>query len=591
MPGIFGTTQPDNKHIDDIVAHSYSNAYLNTHPVKTQYGPLIIKTLSEKPHCYNTKNQSITLEGYLLDYPKINSEILAQLLHQFNNMGCAFAKDLRGSFQITLIDFRGNTEHLYLISDTTASRGIFYTHVNSDLYWSPEPLSLLAVPQKHTLSKIALTQFMIGGYFPANHTAYEEIKKLGPGEYLHYSNSQITINRYFTYELHEDWTDSTKKELVSTLTKTVDKSILDCWHHSQDTGILLSGGYDSQYIFHTIAEHVNDTTKLQAITWGVAPNRKNSDISRAKEISKHFGCKHIILPKTTTDFAHEFDEMFIAESGMSSASLVHSNELTVLQELRAKHNIKSLIRGDECFGFFGISTTFQDSLNKIQMSFADKTNALDILRFADDNFRDNYNKQIKTFIPNNYSPNQAKDHLYFYHRLNMMLNSLSYFKLHLQEQYNPLLAPPVLSIISHLPSRWRDDKNIFKRAVYAKIGRRDIIASNHNMIDWESIIASNPSVNKLISTEIYKSDNSVFDVKLLKKYLSANNSEEKPRNYRKYIPKTVKEGIKLLLSLIGIHKFNHHNTPVFKKIIYAVVLNKWLTVLQKEEIFQRTIKN
>jgi asparagine synthetase B (glutamine-hydrolysing) len=295
-----------------------------------------------------------------------------------------------------------------------------------------------------------------------------------------------------------------RREASRILDAVLTERILEHWRHAEAPAILLSGGYDSQYIFHAIAKSVEDTSKLTTVTWGQNPGKRYADMDIARRTAEHFGTKHIEIVKTLDRWRVEYDEMFKAQNGMTDSSFYHAHELTVCKNLRYQYGIRSVMRGDECLGYGSDAFSSQNALLANSMSLPEYVHGLaDWFGSENHSIIDQYSQFIVNLLHQYQSMSYdcLKDELDFYERQYMNRNPLNYYKLHYLEVFCPLIDPDVLGFICKLPSRFRRHKQLFKELLKSKLGRQLDIAEYTNLTNWESVICGSSELKKFFIEE------------------------------------------------------------------------------------------
>jgi asparagine synthetase B (glutamine-hydrolysing) len=531
---------------------------------------------------YEKDNITIIFEGILLDF-KLTDHAKAKNLHQkYLKQGEHFVKNLRGSFQIVVIDKRKYKCKICIYSDHTASRQMFYSRLEGSLLISPdiEPIAT-RLPTK-TIDNMAMANFMISGHFPAGHTAIKEINVLGPGEYLLVERGTIKKEIFYQFKIEPD-NNLKYQEAARELDTVLKERIIDHWRNAKNPAILLSGGYDSQYIFYTICSAVEDTSKLITVTWGQSPEKQYADMDIARRTAKRFCTKHIEIEKITNSWRLEYEEMFKAQNGMTASSFFHANELYICKRLNQKYGIKSILRGDECLGYGPDSNTAQEALRTNSMSYPEYIKGIfDWFKDSDNNI-DEYSKFMDRLVAqykcNSY--NSLKDTLDFYERQHMNRNPLNYYKLHYLDVYCPLIDPDVLDIFSILPVRFRRNKQLFKRVINKKFGNRLMIAEYTNLTDWNKVISESDEIKQFFIRE-FKNLPDFFDyeyfcnITALIKKVQNNRIKKKVKNciypLKKILPI---ESIRHALVHRGTNSKQYISVPLHMLVIRAAVLARW----------------
>ena len=369
MTGITGQLGSSVNSIDELgIGRLFRSGYEYEHYNKEIAPNLFVLSQEENTCIYENENIVVAIEGYLLDRPEKGAQLCQWIIDKYKEEGIDFIKTLRGSYQIVLWIKDSANEKAYLISDHVGSRGLFYRVKNNIIQFSPEINPLIDDQQQLSLDKGSLVYFLISGYLPPGRTLINEIRLIKAGEYLTWSNGQIQSKTYYSYKI-EDPSQASFAELVQHLNDLLQAAIVKCWQHAKNPAILLSGGIDSRYILYTIAEYVNDTSKLKTVTWwGENKNLTNSDMDISAKIAEYFGTEHMVFEKNLDTFEEDFIEAFHAQSGMTEDSFIHANELRVLKKLREEFDIQSLMRGDERLGWKKGIFTYQGTLRSIGLS-------------------------------------------------------------------------------------------------------------------------------------------------------------------------------------------------------------------------------
>jgi asparagine synthetase B (glutamine-hydrolysing) len=506
MPGIIGCNQKSDKSvIDGMLQNLYTTKFVKTQRLKGNCNlDVAVLSINQTPFVLTKGDITIAFDGYIVNFDLQGDKLLHRLIDEYLKTGEMFVRKLRGSFQLLLYHKGVENNTMFLYSDHTASRQIFYIQKDTTIYFAPEVAPLINLLPEKDLNTNALIHFLICGYFPSGNTLIKQIKKLFPGEYLVIKNGKIEKKRYFRYKIESN-KNFNPDLAINELNILLVEKIYQYWDHAFNPAILLSGGTDSQYIFYAIAEYVSDTSKLTTVSWGQNKKLKDSDMKIAYDISKKFGTKHIVLRKNILNFKDEFIDMFDAQSGMTDSSFYHANELNVIKQLREQYKIFSLFRGDECFGFKQQVETFNNALISIDMAFPENINDIENWFKNKSNVFEKYRGFIKDLVYNyNLNPNEVKDTLYVNERLTMALHPLNYFKYHYQHVYNPLIDADILTFVKTVPNNYRDDKLLFRKCLEKKFYNkfRYSIAKKTNLIQWGDKIALSKKLQNYFKDEL-----------------------------------------------------------------------------------------
>ncbi|HTQ79973.1 MAG TPA: asparagine synthase-related protein, partial [Thermoanaerobaculia bacterium] len=315
----------------------------------------------------------LAVEGWLTrpDLPPnlAESELPACLLDLFLLEGPGFVEALRGSFQIAIHSCRDGGE-TWLLADPVASRRLFYRPLaTGGLAFAPE-VAPLAGLERAAVDPANLLQFLIAGRFFAGESLLDGVRLLLPGEALHYRAGQLRRHFYYRYEAGPE-REGDVAALTRELERVLDRAVLSAFERAKDPVFLLSGGYDSRYLFHTVARSMADPGSLRTALFGQRMDLPGSDNAIARAVARRFGVKHLELPWRSELLPEQFSEMFAAQSGMTELIFTHSDELAVFGALAEEHGFGSVLRGDECFGPRGGEVLSSDqALGRVAMARA-----------------------------------------------------------------------------------------------------------------------------------------------------------------------------------------------------------------------------
>ncbi|WP_158623854.1 asparagine synthase-related protein [Corallococcus llansteffanensis] len=436
----------------------------------------------------------LAFEGHLLGRPFGDGSVPEALLGVFLERGERFLEGLDGSFQVLV----RTPDTTYLFMDPTASRRWFFRHAPWGLAFSPEVAPLRALAPC-TVDGANLAQFLVGGRFFAGHTLLEEVHPLLPGEHLVHRDGRVERRRAAPDTVSQD---SGPLDVEATLTKwgeALERAVLQRWMQARAPALLLTGGWDSRFLFHTVARHVEDTTRLCTVTWGQDLRRLGSDARVAHDIARRFGTRHLELKRCVAQVPETFAAMFQAQSGMTELAFGHADELTLCQQLADRHGVGSLFRGDECFGPTGWNATTEgEVLARLSLPFTADVAGREawLVGGGADAWAAREEQVRKRVAAAPGGVEALRDTLYFRERVPAFLHHLNYFKAHRLEVFNPLMDREVLALSRALPAAWRTDKRLFKDCYRRQFAEHlDIpFAERSNGVDWARLLKRSPRV-------------------------------------------------------------------------------------------------
>ncbi len=501
MPGITGVAwrggTPAPVSLAALAGTLFPSPLQSRHPLEAAGLACVVSSASPASGTLERDGVRLAFEGFLFDEALQGRALLDTLVDRFLERGEGFAAGMNGMFQMA-VQAGGRT---YLYVDHVAARRLFYRRGPGWFAFSPEvaPLAGLAPAR---LDGANLVNFLANGRFFAGHTLLEPVRQLLPGEYLVWDGHELEHRRWYQGGL-TPVEPFDAPEAMARLQEALRTAIHRYWARANQPGFQLTGGYDSRYIFLTVAELVEDTTRLRTVTWGEQPGLAGSDIQIAEVIARRFGTRHLVFERRAERVQGHFDEMFEALSGMTEQAFLHTEELVFCRQLAEEHGLRSLFRGDECFGLSGAgAATAEEAL--VQLALKRAGDIAGAGRWVEgggapwlEAQADHLSGLVARGPP---APMDLRDTLYAGERLASGLHHLNYFKSHYVDLFNPLLEPEVLRIAATFPAQWRLDKKLFKACYHQRFDATvDIpFADKGNGVDWAAAVRRSPEVAELL---------------------------------------------------------------------------------------------
>ncbi len=250
------------KKMNDIIAHRGpdSDGYLIDGDVHFGFRRLSIIDLAEgsQPILSENEDVAIIFNGEIYNYKDIKKDLLEKgykfktktdtevILNGYLAYGEeGILSKLRGMFAFTIWDKRENK--LFGARDHFGIKPYYYTQIEDDFLFASEIKAFLPYPKfEKKVNEKVLKNYLVYQYNPSEESFFQGVKKLRPGHYYTYKNSELKIKRYFKLEL--DYQDQSLEETIQNIEKEVEKSIR--YHKISDVevGSFLSGGVDSSYV-------------------------------------------------------------------------------------------------------------------------------------------------------------------------------------------------------------------------------------------------------------------------------------------------------------------------------------------------------
>ncbi len=488
----------------------------------------------------------LAFEGWLAEPLQLSGaaacgELPRLLLERFLVHGPRFVEELRGSFQI--VAQRG--EETFIFADPVASRRLFYLQDRDGrLCFAPEVAPLVAAAGAAPLDGANLLQFLISGRCFAGQTLLAPVRQLLPGEVLVYRAGGAGTRRlerwqHFLYQV-EARDRRGADELVEELASRIDLAVRRALSGASRPVFLLSGGYDSRYLFHTAARLAlcgdggtgaggagdagsgadagsasaaggaggaagagGGPAGLRSALHGQRMDLPGSDNPAARAVAARYGVHHLTLPWRGELLAEQLDEMFAAQSGMTELVFTHSDELAVFGDLAATHGFDAVLRGDECFGPKGAPVaTADEALRRCSMARAAGVAGMeDWFAGSAAPWIEAHDEQMATLLAGApAAPDALRDTLYARERLPAVAAHHNYHKSHFLEMINPLLDVDLLRFWSALPEPCRTAKRLFRDCYQRRCGDHlEVpIATLDNGVDWRQTLSQTPGLAEMV---------------------------------------------------------------------------------------------
>jgi asparagine synthase (glutamine-hydrolysing) len=236
------------------------------------------------------------------------------ITHLFMEYGKRFISELDGMFAIAIWDKLNRT--LILARDRIGKKPLWYSKLNSNLYFSSEIKALLKFGLPKTIRENLIEDTLKIGYSNAPLSPFENIFQLKPGHLLSYSRGNLEIERYWSAESKQliNINDVDALEVFKDLFRAaVSKRMLS----ERPLGVFLSGGVDSSLVA-SVASEIS-SNKINTFSVGFE-NMKFDESPYARKISGIIGTNHhelIVKPDPTIlmeDLGRILDQPFADSS-------------------------------------------------------------------------------------------------------------------------------------------------------------------------------------------------------------------------------------------------------------------------------------
>lgn len=406
---------------------------------------------------------------------------------------------LRGSF--TAACWEPARRRLVLAVDRRASRPLAFTVARGRLWFAPEIKALLCVPGfDRSLDEGAVGVFLGAGYLLAHQTLFAGARRLAGGEALVIEGGRARVEPYHRYVLSASGDGTPAAELEAETAALVRASVEADLGDPARAVVFLSGGVDSRAIAEAAQRAAHRRgSRIRTVTWASPAARAGSDLDIAHRVADALGTRHRAVLRRISSWGTRLAETTYLLDGLSDVPAYHAHEHAVMRDL-AGCGVERVIRGDECFGWQGPVGSIEEALLTLNLRALGPLHLLD--RVVVPGFYERcceasaaaLDEAARPFAGAH--PDDAKDQLYFRHRLQGYLGSAAYLKQVLLDHRAPLVSEALLDLNARVPAALRADKRLFCRAVMRGAPHvwRIPLAGHGNLEDWEALLSTTSPV-------------------------------------------------------------------------------------------------
>jgi asparagine synthetase B (glutamine-hydrolysing) len=431
--------------------------------------------------------------------------------------GPAALASLRGFFSAAR--WEPGARRLLLATDRRASRPIVTTVVGSTLYFAPEVKALLAVPGvDKSLDEAAVGVFLGAGYLLAQQTLFNAIRRLAGGDALVVEPGRRRLEAAWRYRLDARGDGTRPRDLEEELAELVRGAVERNLGDVDRTVVFLSGGVDSR----AIAEAAQGAARrrglaVRTVTWSSPEPRPGSDLEVAGQVADALGTRHRSLVRRLGSFGARLTAVNYLLDGLTDVAAYHPHEYALMGDLAAS-GARAVLRGDECFGWGPHVASLEEAVLSLNLRALGPLRMLDRLvrprpyaRWceASQAALDDATRPLR-----GEHPDDAKDLLYFRHRLQGYLGSAAYLKQVVLDHRAPLVDEAILDFNARVPAELRVDKRLFQQA--AARGAPDLwripLARRGNLEDWGVLLASDSPVRRHVELELRDAESGLWEL-------------------------------------------------------------------------------
>jgi len=456
-----------------------------------------------------------------------------------------------GTFAI----FRSDDNYVEALTDSTASRTIWYYKDDVVFICSTSQRAIITVLGKFDLNKSVLPWMLSSGCLGPAFSWCKNLLMLEP-------NASLLLDRK-SWELSKkskllDFSASriTPQKNLDKLRETLINSFNDFHFDATKWVLPLSGGFDSRSIACLLKASGKNLAQIDAVTWGLKESlvNKNSDVYIAPLVAQKLGMPHQYF---STDITEEniklvFNRFILNCEGRVDHIEGYTDGFNLWKSLFDSKK-QGIIRGDISCGWGKVTNATRARFMCGLTLCEDYSNLENYEAYGfekqelPDYLHQQKNETIQMMVD--------RQHLSF--RIPVILSALNDLKLSYVEVINPLLSRRIIMQLLTMPDQLRIDKNGFIKAM--KILLPDIRYATDDVIQPNVNVFANPAAIALLKEELsagYMKE--IFPQEFLEKVV---DKLQKPEGVKKaggvknklrkiiklYFPSRLKESLYLIM--------------------------------------------
>lgn len=417
-----------------------------------------------------------------------------------------------GFFAAALADDEG----FWLAADRRASVPVFFAVEDGFLIFAPEVTGVLAAPGlSREPDPAALAAFLASGHLIGDQTLFRDVRRLRGGQELRVGrDGSISLTHYWRFRPGTRAGAGNPSELGERLTDLVEDAVARNLAEPDRSAILLSGGADSRGML-CAATKLLSVERIHAVTWAGDAGDGRSDLEIASAVAQSAGIRHHILRTTIDTYPADFRRSADIIDGLSDLSAFHPQYYRLAEDI-AKIGFTTVLRGDEVFGWWHPVSSSGEALIAVGLRSLQQAGVAGILRpDLQAAMHAAWSSKIAETLAelDGLTLGQAKDALYFDHRLQGYLNTGAMLRQVYVDHRNPLLDETILDFMEQVPDELRLHKLLFQQGMarrYPEIWRIGI-AGSVNTEDWRAIYARDVAIRSFLQQEFEDTGSAVWD--------------------------------------------------------------------------------
>ena len=265
---------------------------------------------------------------------KSDTEVIVQAWEEWQ---VEFVRRLEGIFALALWDERTRT--LFVARDHLGIKPLYYAQDKGYISFASQPRAFFASGIfEPELNPFAASDFLSFGYIPAPRSAFKNITKFPPANYLVYTDRRFNWARYWDFPVedprisYQDALHIVEKGFASTIRSEIPN--LD------EFGVFLSGGLDSSLIVAALS-NLGRTPRTYSLGFA---DKQSDERANAREVAREYSTPH---HETLFDPEHILGALAKYQFAYDEPlDLNGALPMLLVSELASRDGIKVVIGGD-----------------------------------------------------------------------------------------------------------------------------------------------------------------------------------------------------------------------------------------------------
>jgi asparagine synthase (glutamine-hydrolysing) len=261
------------------------------------------------------------------------------VIHAYEEYGEACIEKFRGMFAFAIWDER--RKQLFAARDRLGIKPFYYARRNGTLLFASEIKSIFASGLvEPAVNHRVLPEFFTMGQTLGDSTLFADIKKLLPGHLLHFDGNEVTVRRYWDWNLKTDHPARSEAYYINRFAELFEDSVRAHLMSDVPLGVFLSGGLDSSFIAALMAKHMTSPVKTFSVGF---EDKYYSEFDYSRVVARHIGAEHHEVTLTPNVLFEALPKLIWHEDeplkGAASVALYFVSQL-------AKRHVKVVLTGE-----------------------------------------------------------------------------------------------------------------------------------------------------------------------------------------------------------------------------------------------------